>query len=73
MDKQTSVTFEAKIRDEWVTVDAIAIGDDTGIYRTGIVAVWLDGVNVAGLLTDADIGELDMMIPNAILNQRAGE
>ena len=71
MDQQTNVTFDAKIRDEWVSVDAVAFGDDTGIYRTGIVAVWLDGVNVLGLLTDADIGDLDSMIPNAVINQHS--
>ena len=71
MDHQINVTFEAKIRDEWVTVDAVAIGDDVGIYRTGIIAVWLDGVNVLGLLHDADINDLDVKIPAAAVSQHA--
>lgn len=71
MDQQVEVTFDAKLRDEWVQVDAIAWGDDVGIYRTAIKAVWFDGVNVIGLLSNADIGLLDVMIPDAVLIQNA--
>lgn len=67
--KPIDVQFDAKIRDEWVTVDGLAWADESGVYQTAIKAVWLDVVNVTGLLTDHDIAELDSMIPDAFISQ----
>lgn len=68
-----TTTFEAKIRDEWLVVDGQAWADQDGIYQTRIAAVWMDDVNVFGLLTEADKSELEGMIPDAIANETAGE
>lgn len=53
-----TTTFEAKIRDEWVYVEAQAWADHEGFYKTAITGVFIDGVNVTGLLTDYDLAEL---------------
>lgn len=66
-----STSFDARIRDACVRVDADAWADHEGIYKTSIRAVWLDVTDVMGLLTDADILELDAMIPEAIFNDYA--
>ena len=61
-----TITFEARIRDEWVCVEAQAWADQDGIYKQEIMGVYLDGVNVTGLLTDYDLAMLDGMIDDAI-------
>jgi hypothetical protein len=61
-----TTSFEAKIRTEWVFVEAAAWADQDGIYRQEITGVYLDGVNVTGLLTDADLGMLDSIIDGAL-------
>lgn len=66
-------TFEAKIRNEWLVIDGEAWADHEGIYRTSIAAVWMEDVNVIGLLTEDDLSELENMIPDAIANETAGE
>lgn len=68
-----TTTFEAKIRDEWLVVDGQAWSDHEGIYQTRIAAVWMEDVNVLGLLTLEDRLELDAMIPDAIANDNQGE
>lgn len=72
MDQRIETTFEARIRDEYVTVEAYALADHEGIYRTGIMGVYLEGVHVGGLLTDYDWAMIDGMIEAAIEND-AGE
>jgi hypothetical protein len=72
--KATHTTqFEARIRDEWICVEAQAWADQDGIYKQEITGVYLDGVNVTGLLTDYDLSELDAMIGDAITNETYGE
>ena len=61
-----STTFDAKIRDAWVYVEASAWADHEGIYKTAINGVFIDGVDVMGLLNNADICELDGMVECAI-------
>ena len=66
------VSFEHKIRKAWLDVDAEAWSDDEGIYRTAIVNVWLDGVEVYDLLTPEDIRDIDDAIIPAICAQDDG-
>lgn len=66
-------TFEAKIRNEWLVVEGEAWADHEGIYKTKIKTAYLNDTNVIGLLTAADLGELESMIPDAIANETAGE
>lgn len=61
-----TTSFEAKIRSEWVFVEAAIWADEEGIYKQDITGVFIDGVNVIGLLTDADLGMLDAMIEGAL-------
>jgi hypothetical protein len=68
-----TTTFEAKIRSEWLLVTGEAWGDESGIYRTKIASAYLDDVNVIGLLTAGDLGELEEQILNAIANETIGE
>jgi hypothetical protein len=68
-----TTTFEAKIRREWLLVTGEAWGDETGIYRTKIKSAYLDDVNVIGLLTAGDLGELEDKILDAIANENIGE
>lgn len=66
-----SVSFEHRIRDEWVCVEASAWHDQDGIYRTEIDGVFLDGVNVTGLLTSYDLAEIDAAIEPALIAESA--
>jgi hypothetical protein len=59
--------FEAKIRDEWVWCKAEAFSDENGIYKTKLLGVYIEEVNVTGLLTDYDIACLDSMIEPALI------
>lgn len=59
--------FDHRIRDEWLRVEAEAWQDETGIYKTAVKGVYLDGVNVTGLLTSYDLAEIDMEIAPAVL------
>lgn len=61
-----TVTFEHKIRREWVFVEASAWLDESGIYQTRIDGVYMDGVNVTGLLTDFDLADIDQAIEFAV-------
>lgn len=67
------VTFDHRIRAELVFVEASAWLDDSGIYQTRIDGVFLDGVNVAGLLTSYDLADIDMQIEPAVLQDRADD
>lgn len=60
------VEFEHRIRDEWVYVKASAWYDYEGIYKTRIDGVFLDDVNVTGLLTDFDLADIDQAIEPAV-------
>lgn len=60
------VTFEHKVRSEWVFVEASAWLDESGIYQTRIDGVYMDGVNVTGLLTPDDLLEIDLAIEPAV-------
>lgn len=73
MDQKIETTFEAQIRDAWVYVEAYGMADHSGIWRTGITGVWMEGVDVSGLLTDEDWRELDAMIEPAIANDASEE
>ena len=64
-----STTFDHRIRDEWVYVEASAWHDEDGIYKTRIDGVYLDGVNVTGLLTSYDLADIDGEIEPAILEE----
>ena len=68
-----TITFDAKIRSEWLSIDASAWGDKEGIYKQSIDAAWLGDCNVIGLLTDQDIEELESMIENEISALDQGE
>ena len=68
-----TITFEAKIRNEWLVIDASAWGDKEGIYKQSIDAAWLGDCNAIGLLTDQDIQELKGMIENEISAFDQGE
>ena len=68
MDQKYTTQFDARIRDEWVVVEAYALADHEGVFQTGITGVYLEGVNVMGLLTNYDVAELDAMIPDALEN-----
>lgn len=57
-----TVDFETAIRGECVKVEAAAYGDEEGVYKTEIRGIWLEGVNVAGILDDATLAEIDGMI-----------
>ena len=61
-----STSFEHRIRDEWVLVEASAWHDDDGIYKTRIDGVYLDNANVTGLLTAFDLAEIDAAIEPAL-------
>lgn len=61
-------TFEYQIRDALLFVEASAWADHEGIYRTRIDSVTLDGVDVTGLLTQADHEEIDSYIETALQN-----
>jgi hypothetical protein len=63
------VEFEHRIRDEWVIVKGHAWGDSNGIYKTRIAGVYLDGVNVTGLLTQYDLDCIDAEIEPAVLGE----
>lgn len=66
-DKPTiSTGFNHRIRDEWVCVECSGWHDDNGIYKTRLDGVYLDGVNVSGLLTDYDIGDILAAIDPAL-------
>lgn len=60
------VTFPAKLRTAYVTVDALGWSDFEGIYKTALSAIWFDGVDVISLLSDSDLSELEGMIEDAI-------
>ena len=65
--KPTIVTsFDHRIRDEWVCVECSGWHDQDGIYRSRLDGVYLEGVNVSGLLTDFDIGEILAAIDPAL-------
>lgn len=48
-------------------VDASAWGDEDGIYKVAIDAVWLDGVNVIGIIHDDDFSDIELAIEPALL------
>ncbi len=60
------VEFEHRIRSAWLHVEAQAWSDDDGIYKTEVTGVYLDGAEVSGLLTDADILDIECAIEPAI-------
>lgn len=60
------ISFEHKIRHEWLMIDASIWFDEEGIYKTRIDRVWLDETNVTGLMTDDDLSDIDdAIIPAA--------
>jgi hypothetical protein len=59
------VQFDHRIRDEWVVAEGALWIDEEGIYKTRVTGVFLDGVNVTGLLTDYDLSEIDSAIEDA--------
>lgn len=67
-----SIEFEHKIRAEWLSIEAYALSDYEGVYSVGVSGVYLDGVNVMGLLTEEDILEIESAIEPA-LTAEAGE
>lgn len=67
------VTFDHRIRDEWVYVEASAWIDEHGIYKTRIDGVFMDGVNVTGLLTSYDLADIDLAIEPAVIEDRADD
>lgn len=68
-----TTTFEYQIRDALLVVEASAWSDYDGIYRTRIDSVTLDGVDVTGLLTQADYEEIDGYIFTAIDTDHSDE
>lgn len=61
------VTFEHKIRNEWVIVKGSTWGDSEGIYKRQVNAVYLDDVDVSGLLTPSDFDDLEDAIEAEVL------
>jgi hypothetical protein len=59
------IQFDHRIRDEWVVAEGALWIDEEGIYKTRVTGVFLDGVNVTGLLTDYDLSEIDSAIEDA--------
>lgn len=73
MDQKIETTFDAQIRDAWVHVEAYGMADHSGIWRTGITGVYIEGADVSGLLTADDWCALDAMIEPAIANDASEE
>ena len=61
------ISFEHKIRKAWLYINAEFWHDEDGIYKTAIVNVWMDGVEVFDLLTEDDISEIDDAIEPAVM------
>lgn len=59
--------FETTIRGVPVYIEAYALGDESGIYRTGFTA-YVDGADVTGLLTDDDIAQVESETMQALEN-----
>lgn len=53
------ISFEHKVRHEWLMIDASIWFDDDGIYKTRVDKVWLDDTNVIGLMTEDDLSDID--------------
>lgn len=60
------VSFEYKIRNCLVYVQAEGWSDDEGIYQSAITSVDIDGADVFGLLTPEDIGDLEIAADAAL-------
>ncbi len=61
------VTFDHKIRNEWVIVKGSAWGDENGIYKREVNAVYLGEEDVSGLLTPSDFDDLEDAIEAEVL------
>lgn len=61
------VEFEFKVNREFVWVEASVWGDEEGIYKTRIDGVYLDGVDVSGILSDDVLSDIDDAIEPAAL------
>lgn len=61
------ISFEHKIRRAWLTVDAEAWHDESGIYKVAIINTWLDTAECFDLLTPEDIADIESAIEPAIL------
>lgn len=66
------ISFEHKIRKAWLYIDAEFWHDEDGIYKTAIVNVWLETVEVFDLLTEDDISDIEDAIEPAAMAD-AGE
>lgn len=58
MDHKYTTQFETLVRGVPVYIEAYAIGDECGVYRTGFEA-YVDGALITGLLTDDDIAQVE--------------
>jgi hypothetical protein len=61
------VTFEHKIRKEWVIVNGSAWGDENGIYKRQVNSVMLGDEDVSGLLLPSDFDDLEDAIEAEVL------
>lgn len=61
-----TVEFEHMIRGNIVYVKASIWGDELGIYKTLIDGVYVDGVEIMGLMRDDDLDELYSAIQPAL-------
>lgn len=66
---KTSTSFEYTIRKESLHVECYGLSDEHGIYKTVITGAYLDDVDVLGLLTDTDMGELSIAADKALIEQ----
>lgn len=64
-----STSFEHKIRREWVYVECSGWHDSNGLYKSRLDGIFLDGVNVTGLLTDSDLDDVLAAIDSALETQ----
>jgi hypothetical protein len=66
-----TVEFETVVRGVILYIEAWALADYEGIYKTGFDA-YIDGADVTGLLTDDDIATIDAQIESAMYNEHIG-
>lgn len=66
-----TVTFETQVRSDWVTVEGEALSDWEGVYRVNLRHVWLEGVDIIGVLDDATLGDLESQIEPALHEEHA--
>lgn len=56
--KTDKIFFDSIVRGNPLLIEAIATGDECGIYSIRLSA-WMDGAEVTGLLTDDDVMTLE--------------